>query len=681
MGAPTSRSAPELISHPGQGLMTLLLSMGDGMFAEPAHFVTGARGKATALDFNGDGLKDLLMTAPALSSPQPITGFIVVRGDRQKGLAALRLQPVNVVANSTAMGDLNGDGSPDLIVAYGLDNNSSGVAVFRGDGAGGFGSPVTYPAMRPTFVAIRDFTRDGKPDIAVANEGGNNVTILINDGGGNFTSSRQIATATAPRSLGIGDFTNDGKLDLILPGNASDLVLMAGGDNAAFTPLTTGIAAGLYPSVFAIGDYDGDGNLDLAVSVTNSTFSCQQASDVAILSGDGRGGFAESRRVRFPDAVNTLVSADLNGDGRADLISGNPCDLSSGGIAILLSAPGGGFAAPARYPVRDARRILSSDINGDGKPDLIADNSFGEIVILTNTGDGSFITPVRLGLGEARNLSLGDVNKDGTTDLVVFKNLGASGSLVSVPNFTRCSAVDGAAAASAASFFTHQLASESIAALFGSELATEVKAPSSLPLPTTLAGASVKVRDSAGVERLAPLFFASPGQINFQMPPDTALGLCLLTVAKPDGRFAVDTVEARATAPGIFSADSTGKGYAAALALRVKSDGAQIYEPVVRYDAAQRQFVAVPIDLSVASDQVYLVLFGTGLRFNGGPGAVTARVDGVDVAVSYVGAQSQFIGLDQVNLLLPNSLAGKGDADIILTVDGEAANTTSVKIK
>ena len=134
--------------------VTLLLSMGDGMFAEPAHFVTGARGKATALDFNGDGLKDLLMTAPALSSPQPITGFIVVRGDRQKGLAALRLQPVNVVANSTAMSDLNGDGSPDLIVAYGLDNNSSGVAVFRGDGAGGFGSPVTYPAMRPAFVRI-----------------------------------------------------------------------------------------------------------------------------------------------------------------------------------------------------------------------------------------------------------------------------------------------------------------------------------------------------------------------------------------------------------------------------------------------------------------------------------------------------------------------------------------------
>src|SRR5262245_29922939 len=165
------------------------------------------------------------------------------------------------------------------------------------------------------------------------------------------------------------------------------------------------------------------------------------------------------------------------------------------------------------------------------------------------------------------------------------------------------------------------------------------------------------------------------------MPPDTALGVCLLTVAKPDGRFAVDTVEARATAPGIFSADSTGKGFAAALALRVKSDGAQIYEPVVRYDAAQGQFIAVPIDLSVASDQVYLILFGTGLRFNGGTGAVTARVGGEDAVVAYAGTQGGFAGLDQVNLLLPNGLAGKGDAEIIMTVDGKAANTTSVKIK
>src|SRR5262249_50870052 len=159
---------------------------------------------------------------------------------------------------------------------------------------------------------------------------------------------------------------------------------------------------------------------------------------------------------------------------------------------------------------------------------------------------------------------------------------------------TRCALLDSATATSAASYFSDQLASESIAAFFGLDLATKTKAAPGLPLPTTLGGASVKVRDGVGVERLAPLFFVSPGQINFQMPPGTEPGTCFLTVVKPGGRLATDMIEARRTAPGIFSADATGKGYAAAIALRIKSDGAQAYEPVVRYDAAQQRFVGVP---------------------------------------------------------------------------------------
>lgn len=74
-------------------------------------------------------------------------------------------------------------------------------------------------------------------------------------------------------------------------------------------------------------------------------------------------------------------------------------------------------------------------------------------------------------------------------------------------------------------------------------------------------------------------------------------------------------------------------------------------------------------------------LFGTRLRFNSGSGSVTARVGGVDAEVSYAGAQGGFVGLDQVNLLLPNSLAGKGDVGIAMRVDDKAANTTLVKIK
>src|SRR5262249_13517626 len=156
--------------------------------------------------------------------------------------------------------------------------------------------------------------------------------------------------------------------------------------------------------------------------------------------------------------------------------------------------------------------------------------------VLTNNGSGGFISPVLMELGGASKLNLGDVNKDGTTDLILFKDLPVGGSIVSVPNLTRCALLDSATATSAASYFSDQLASESIAAFFGLDLATETKAAPGLPLPTTLGGASVKVRDGVGVERLAPLFFVSPGQINFQMPPGTEPGTCFLTVVKPGGR-------------------------------------------------------------------------------------------------------------------------------------------------
>lgn len=665
--------------------LTLLRGLGNGMFAEPAQFVTGARNEASkrgvVLDVNRDGLTDLLLTASVGFLQEYVGGFVLVPGHRETGLALPRALPINAGANATALDDLNGDGTPDLVVAYGLEPNAGGIAVYPGDGAGGFGSPATYPAMRPVLVAIRDFTRDGKPDLAVLNEDGNNLTILINDGSGKFPTSRPTATPARTLQLGIGDFTSDGKLDLIVPGNNLDLVLLAGGDNATFTPLTTGIATGLYPDLFAIGNYDGDNNLDLAVLATNTTFMCQQASEVAILSGNGRGGFAESRRVRFPDAVNTLASGDLNGDGRADLITSNRCDLSSGGIAIAMSAAGGGFASPVRYPVRDAARFLTADLNGDARPELIATERFGGVVVLTNAGNGTLIAPVRLDVGANEHLSVGDANKDGANDLLVVKSTNANRAIVLVPNATQCALVDDATAVSAASYLGDPLAGEFIGALFGANLVTETKAATTLPLPTTLAGASVKVRDNVGVERLAPLFFVSPGQINFQIPPDTSTGAVLLTVVKPGGRFATDTADIQPTAPGLFSADATGKGYPAAVVLRIKSNGAQSYEPVVRFDAAQNKLVAVPIDLSVASDQVFLLLFGTGLRNNSGLGAVMARVGGITAEVGYAGAQGGFIGLDQVNMRLPNSLAGRGDVQIALTADGRAANLVLVNVK
>jgi uncharacterized protein (TIGR03437 family) len=124
---------------------------------------------------------------------------------------------------------------------------------------------------------------------------------------------------------------------------------------------------------------------------------------------------------------------------------------------------------------------------------------------------------------------------------------------------------------------------------------------------------------------------------------------------------------------------------AAAVALRVKANGEQSYEPIAQYDAVQNRMMPMPVnlgaDLGNASDQVFLILYGTGLRHYGGLGGVSAKIGGVDAETLYAGAQGDFFGLDQVNVRLPRVLVGRGEADIVLTIDGKAANTAKVWIK
>lgn len=234
------------------------------------------------------------------------------------------------------------------------------------------------------------------------------------------------------------------------------------------------------------------------------------------------------------------------------------------------------------------------------------------------------------------------------------------------------------ATVSAASFSGTALAREAIVAAFGAGLATTTQTANTLPLPTQLAGTSVSVRDSAGAERLAPLFFVAATQINFLIPPGTAIGLATITVTSGNGALALGTVNIAPVAPGLFAANANGQGVPAAVVLRVKANGAQSYEALARFDQAQNRFVTAPIDLDMAGDQLFLLLFGTGLRFNSGLAGVTVRLGGVDAPVSFAGAQGDLAGLDQVNVGVPRALAGRGEVDLVLTVDGSAANTLRV---
>ena len=235
--------------------------------------------------------------------------------------------------------------------------------------------------------------------------------------------------------------------------------------------------------------------------------------------------------------------------------------------------------------------------------------------------------------------------------------------------------------ASAASYIAGAaLAAESIAAGFGKGLAATTETAIVTPLPTSLSGVSVSVTDSAGIDRPAPLFFVSAGQINFQVPVGTAAGQATVRVLQQNQVVARGSANVDAVAPGLFTANADGKGVPAALALRVAPDGGQILVDVYRCGTAAGSCAPVAIDLGAATDQVILELFGTGIRGRSALTAVTATIGGQAAEVQYAGPQGGFAGLDQVNIRVPRGLAVRGAVDVILVVDGKTANTVTVNI-
>lgn len=239
------------------------------------------------------------------------------------------------------------------------------------------------------------------------------------------------------------------------------------------------------------------------------------------------------------------------------------------------------------------------------------------------------------------------------------------------------------ATVSAASFTSGSVSPEEIVAIFGGNLANGILIASSTPLPTSLLGTTVKLKDSLNVELPAPLFFVSPDQVNCLIPPGLAAGKATITVTNSMNTSVSATVLIEKTAPGLFSANATGKDVAAAVLLRAKASGSQLFEPVAQF--SQGKFVPLPIDFGpdagAASDQLFLLLFGSGWRGRSSEQAVKVQIGGVNIPIQYAGVQGDFVGEDQINLQLPRTLVGKGEQIISLTVDGQLANLVTVAFK
>ncbi|MFN0085312.1 MAG: LamG-like jellyroll fold domain-containing protein [Blastocatellia bacterium] len=225
------------------------------------------------------------------------------------------------------------------------------------------------------------------------------------------------------------------------------------------------------------------------------------------------------------------------------------------------------------------------------------------------------------------------------------------------------------------------LAPDAIVAGFGLNLAAATEAASVLPLPVSIAGTTVTVADSAGAQLPAPLFFVSPNQVNYLLPGTAAEGIATVAIRNRDGVVSNGLIRIDPVAPGLFSANANGIGVAAAYVLRVGADGSQRTEQIIRFDASLNRFVAVPIDFGPAGDRLFLVLFGTGLRKRTSLDNAMASIGGLLVPLGFAGPQGPLAGLDQINLELPRSLAGRGEVNVILTLDARTANPVTVSFR
>jgi len=323
--------------------------------------------------------------------------------------------------SSYAAADFNGDGKPDLAVTASSGNN---VAVLLNDGTGGFDAAKKYPVgASASAVTAGDFNGDGHTDLAVANSESSNISVLLGTGSGLFGSATNVGVGSGPRGITAGDINGDGKLDLAVANvgnnnNGSVSVLLGNGAGSfANVPGSPFAIAGSAVAV-AIADFDSNLKPDLVVGSFGGFF---------VIMADGSGGF--NAPVEIYDPSGTAVAAsDVNGDGKADLVMG------SRGLVIRLGDGAGGFSAPTVYRHESNANIISvavADIDGDGHKDVAAvSESPGGFSFFKGNGTGAFITTRSyLPASNLTAIALADFEGDGDLDVAggssILVNVGA----------------------------------------------------------------------------------------------------------------------------------------------------------------------------------------------------------------------------------------------------------------
>jgi uncharacterized protein (TIGR03437 family) len=393
---------------------------------------------------------------------------------------------------------------------------------------------------------------------------------------------------------------------------------------------------------------------------------------LAICLGHGDGTFGQDLNIATPFPSQNIIAGDFNGDGKIDLAMATSADINqAANIAVLPGKGDGTFLQPVTTSGLIGPITAATDFNHDGNLDLLAGTS-----VLLGLGNGRFRPPVFFGITNpacapddpARcSISYGvgivaDFNGDGLPDVAVssqsyeFPTNTLQG-VISL--FLNDSPGDGFLETGVSSAtYTWPVGANSLVSTFGVNLAPFTDAARTTPLPTTLGGIRVHVLAAGQYnDQLAPLLYVSPTQINFELQasgPFAYVGI--EKVGSPFVERGLGVI-IQPVAPGLFALDSS--GLAAASAVRVSPDGRQT--PVSVSSCLIGVCAAIPIDVTGAP--VYLSLYGTGFS-SISTSDTRCDIAGMTLEPSYAGRQNQILGLDQINIFLPASLAGSGESAI-----------------
>ncbi|HEX4950053.1 MAG TPA: BACON domain-containing carbohydrate-binding protein [Blastocatellia bacterium] len=648
------------------------------------------------LNLSGTALDNGKVTEIGWQHDRGGSGFLAGAGNWS--VENIALLPGPNLLTVTAWDEHGNDSSARLLVTYTIPNTLTSVAGTR---TAGFnlesGSGPASQLYAPETVAL-----DAAGNLYIADKGNHRIRKVTRSGlistvagSGQLGSSGDGGLAInaamnqpywvavdASGNLYISD-TNNHRIRKV---NASGIITTIagtglegfGGDGGAATQAQLNTPVGI--------TLDKSGNLLIADAANHRIRKLNLSTGIiTTMAGNGYGfggdgGQAAQAQLNFPTSVvldhagNFYIADTSNHQVRkvtaAGIISrfagtGSSGFSGDGGQANLAQ-----FTAPGGMTVDAAGNLYVTD-QGNHRVRKIAPDG----IITTIAGNGTTTSPTSDEGGVATTATLNapaGVAVDAVGNLFIADT--DNHRVVMVAAYKSAATVSAASYAS-----TQPVAAESIVSVFGSNLATRDQAVTKLPLPTELEGTSVKVRDSLGIERLASLFYVGKLQVNYQIPAGTAAGFATVSITNGNGEIFTSAVNITAVTPGLFTANQNGTGAAAASILYFRN-GTPRYESSFACDAQGQNCTARQIDLN-AGDEVFLELYGTGIRNNSGLSNVTVTVGGEAVPVLYANKQPDFIGLDQVNIRIPKSFAGRGEVEVVLTVDGKAANPVKINLR